>query len=121
MLGSQWETAPLKRYNLAQIALHWLVVLLAAGQYATSGAMLRAHAYRPLGQRPDPFDQTLHLVHMRAGLLIFAVVAVRMLLRIFAGAADWQMPLPVWRRHLSRAVQYGLYVVLLAQPVTGAD
>jgi cytochrome b561 len=62
--------------QLAQIALHWLVVLFVAGQYATRE---RAHAYRTLGQRPDSFDQTLHLVHMRAGLLIFAVDRVRTL------------------------------------------
>lgn len=64
-----------ERYGIAQIVLHWVVVLLVVEQYATSGAILRTHAYRPLGQRPDPFDMTLHAVHTRIGLLIFALVA----------------------------------------------
>jgi cytochrome b561 len=108
------------RYSLAQIALHWLVVLLVIEQYATSGAILRTHAYRPLGQRPDPFDFTLHSVHTRVGLLIFALVAARLFLRLAMGAPDWITPLPIWRRRLSLMVQYGLYVVLLGQAATGA-
>ena len=89
-------------------------------QYATSGAILRTHAYRPLGQRPDPFDLTLHSVHTRVGLAIFALVALRLVLRFFMGAPNWQTSLPPWRKRLSAFVQYGLYAVLLAQAATGA-
>lgn len=109
-----------KRYSLVQIALHWLVVLLVIEQYWTSGAILRTHADRPLGQRPDPVDLTLHSVHTRVGLLIFVLVTARLLLRLIMGAPDWLTPIPVWRRRLSLAAQYSLYVVLLAQAATGA-
>lgn len=109
-----------ERYGLAQIILHWTVVLLIIEQYATSGAILRTHAYRPLGRPPDPFDMTLHAVHTRLGLLIFGLVAVRLLLRMIVGAPAWTEPLPAWRQRLSAAVQYGLYVTLLAQAATGA-
>jgi Prokaryotic cytochrome b561 len=108
------------RYGLAQIVLHWLVVLLVIEQYATSGAMLRVHGYRPLGRPADPFDLTLHAVHARVGLLIFGLVAVRLLLRIAWGAPEWLTPLPLWRRRLASGVQYALYVVLLGQALTGA-
>jgi hypothetical protein len=108
------------RFGLAQIVLHWLVVLLVIEQYATSGAMLRVHGYRPLGRPADPFDLTLHAVHARVGLLIFGLVAVRLLLRIAWGAPEWLTPLPLWRRHLASGVQYALYVVLLGQALTGA-
>ena len=108
------------RYGVAQIMLHWIVVLLVIEQYATSGAILRTHAHRTLGKRPDPFDLTLHTVHTRVGLLIFALVAARVLLRAMHGAPQWSAPLPRWRRRLSAGVQFGLYAVLLGQAMTGA-
>jgi cytochrome b561 len=76
------STADDRRYALAQIVLHWLVVLLVLEQYATSGAVLRLHAYRPLGRSADPLDLTLHAVHTRVGLLIFALVIMRVVLRV---------------------------------------
>jgi cytochrome b561 len=103
-----------------QIMLHWLVVALVVEQYATRAAIMRAHMYRPFGQRLDPLDLTLHLIHTRAGLLIFALVAIRAALRVVCGAPEWSPPLPPWRRRVAAAVQYGLYGVLLAQAVTGA-
>jgi cytochrome b561 len=105
---------------VSQIILHWIVVLLVIEQYATSGAILRAHAYRPLGQQPNPNDLTLHTVHTRVGLLIFVLVAFRLLLRLTIGAPVWTEPLPFWRKRLSVGVQYGLYIVLLGQAATGA-
>ena len=95
-------------------------MLLLIEQYFTSAAILRTHAYRPLGRPADPFDLTLHAVHTRVGLLIFALVAVRLALRGARGAPEWLSPLPQWRRRLSSGVQYALYVVLLGQAVTGA-
>ena len=108
------------RYTIAQIVLHWAVVLLVVGQYATSAAMVRVHGYRPLGRLPAPFDLTLHAAHMRLGLLILVLVAFRLALRMRSGAPQWDPPIPRWRRHFSATVQYGLYGVLLAQAATGA-
>jgi cytochrome b561 len=100
-----------------------LMAALASGpeeQYVTSAAILRTHAYRPLGRGPDPFDLTLNAVHTRAGLLIFGLVALRLLLRVILGAPEWSRPLPPWRKRLSAGVQFGLYAVLLAEAATGA-
>jgi cytochrome b561 len=69
--------------------LHWAVVLLVIEQYFTSAAILRVHTYRPLGRPADPFDLTSHSVHTRIGLLIFVLVALRLLLRLVWGAPDW--------------------------------
>ena len=112
--------AKTERYSNLQIALHWAVVLLVIEQYFTSAAILRVHAYRPLGRPADPFDLTLHSVHTRVGVLIFALVAVRLTLRLTWAAPDWSPPLPPWRRRLASGVQYVLYAVLLGQALTGA-
>ncbi len=113
-------TARPARYGWAQIALHWLVVALVAEQYWTSSAILRTHAYRPLGKAADPLDLKLHLVHTRVGLVIFALVMLRVALRTLWGAPAWIGGLPTWRRRVAAGVQYGLYGVLLAQAATGA-
>ncbi len=112
--------APGARYSFAQIALHWLIVLLIVEQYVTSAAILRTHAYRPLGKRPDPFDLTLHSVHTRVGLAIFALVALRLWLRLVWGTPSWRSSLPLWRIRLSSVVQYALYLVLLGEAAAGA-
>jgi cytochrome b561 len=112
--------APGARYSAVQIALHWLVVLLIAEQYVTSAAILRTHAYRPLGKGPDPFDMTLHTVHTRVGLAIFALVVLRLVFRLARGTPSWRSLLPLWRTRLSSAVQYALYLVLLAEAAAGA-
>jgi cytochrome b561 len=103
-----------------QIALHWLVVLLVIQQYLTSAAIIRVHGYRPLGRSADPSDLTMHSVHTRVGLLIFALVAIRLALRLLRRAPRWANPFPRWRERLSATVQYALYGVLLGQAVTGA-
>ena len=109
-----------ERYGRVQIALHWGVGLLVIEQYAASGAILPTHAFRTLGSRPDPFDMTPHSIHTRVGLLIFALVAFRLLLRMMQGAPAWSPPLSAWRRRPSSSVHFGLYAVLLAQAATGA-
>ena len=111
---------PGARYRFVQIVLHWLVVALVMEQYATSGAILRTHAYRTLGKGPDAFDMTLHTVHSRAGLLIFGLAALRLLLRLIWRAPEWSTPLPLWRRRLSSGAQFSLYAILLGQAATGA-
>jgi cytochrome b561 len=109
-----------QRYGVAQITLHWTVVLLVIAQYFTSAAILRVHAYRPLGRQADPFDLTLHAAHTRVGLLIFILVATRLALRARGDTPEWLNPLPRWQRRLSSIVQYALYIVLLGQAATGA-
>ena len=103
-----------ERYGNLQIALHWAVVLLVIEQYFTSAAILRVQAYRPLGRPADPFDLTLHSMHTRIGLLIFALIALRLLLRAAWGSPEWREPLPPWRRRLVAGA------VLLGQAATGA-
>ncbi len=108
------------RYGLVQIALHWLVVALIVEQYVTSAAILRTHSYHRLGKPPDPFDLTLHTVHTRVGLAIFALMTARLVLRLTCGAPPWKPPLPAWRARLSVAVHHALYLVLLIEAVAGA-
>jgi cytochrome b561 len=98
-------------YGPAAIALHWLVVLLLLIQFALAWTMPDIHrGTRPVG---------LIELHLSFGVLIFAVAAGRLLLRIrypvrlvVAGRPRWQYP-AAWATH------WLLYLVLIILPLLG--
>jgi cytochrome b561 len=95
-------------YTRAQIALHWLVAALVLAQYASSGAIVRAHSIHLIGQRPS-----------RGGLAIVALMLGRLVLRLWVGA-----PAPrdssQSAAYLAWAVHFAFYAVLIAEGLTGA-
>ncbi len=50
------KIATANRYSVAQIVLHWLVVVLVILQYAASGAILRTHSVAMGGLAPSRSD-----------------------------------------------------------------
>lgn len=110
-----------QRYTRVQVLLHWAVVGLVAAQYATSGAIVRTHSIHLIGQRPNPTDLLLHVVHNRVGLILVAVMMVRLATRLVVGvpqpSADLSRP---WAARLARMVHFAFYAVLIAEGVAGA-
>ena len=105
--------------NLAQ---GWLIVLLVIVQYSTSGAIVRTHQMRMIGQKQSPTDLLLHVLHNRLGLLLTALMVWRLLYRLWAGAPSPQAPLPgrAWSARASVLTHAGFYAVLIAEGATGA-
>ena len=108
------------RYSWAQIILHWLVVVLVIGQYATSGAILRTHSVSVGGLAPSRSDLFWHVVHNRAGLLIFAILCLRIALRFWQSAPAPLASTPPVQQKIAQFVHAGLYLVLGLQAFTGA-
>ena len=108
------------RYSWAQIILHWLVVALVILQYATSGAILRTHSVSMSGLAPSRSDLFWHVVHNRAGLLIFLVLCMRIALRFWQGAPAPLTSTSPNQQKLAYAVHACLYLVLGLQAFTGA-
>ena len=107
------------RYSLAQIALHWIVVLLVMVQYATSGSIARTHEVSIKGLAVDPVDQLLHTVHNRVGMMILVLMLLRLVLRFRNGVPP---PPPGQTALLQKAaniVHMALYTCLILQAVTG--
>ena len=107
-------------YTRIQIALHWLVAALVLAQYATSGAIVRAHSMHSLGWRPNPTDLVLHTLHNRVGLAIIALMLGRLALRLWIGA-----PAPIvapgsLAARLAQGIHFAFNVVLISEGVTGA-
>jgi cytochrome b561 len=100
------------RYGAVPQALHWVVVVLVlvAWTLGTFGDDLPRGAARDAGL----------FVHISAGLLIIALMIVRLAWR----AADSPPPpehsvFGVWGDRAARLVHYALYILLVAVPVVG--
>lgn len=113
------QTAP-AFYSRWQVGLHWLVVVLVALQYATSGSIGRTHDVSMSGLSPDKSDLFWHVVHNRVGLLIFAIMALRLCLRFWHGVPAGVTNMSSLQKKAAHLVHTLLYVTLMVQAFTGA-
>jgi superoxide oxidase len=100
--------APLqgKRFDPTSIALHWLTVFLIVGQFTT------VWLHEAVGHGTGLGSEFL-AVHRTMGMLTWTVALVRVFWRRrFAS-------LPKLQQWVAMANEYGLYALLLVQPVTG--
>jgi cytochrome b561 len=98
------------RYGATAKAFHWTVVALLAIQLPLGWLM---HGLR----RSLPPDTPL-IVHVTIGLLILALIAVRLVWRMTHPVAP-ESDLPAWQRFASWLVHWLLYVAVLVTALTG--
>jgi cytochrome b561 len=100
------------RYDRVAVALHWVIAALVIGQFAL-GWWMQGIAKQPPGPRADAFN-----LHKSIGLTILALMAVRVLWR--TGHRPPPLPpLPAWQRRTAQLTHFGLYLLLILQPLTG--
>jgi cytochrome b561 len=98
-------------YTPAAKGLHWLIVLLVAVQFVT------AFSLPHIGRNTPP--STVISLHFSFGVLILAVMAVRLVHRVM-----YPVPLEAgdaspWERLAARTTHRVLYLILLVSPVLG--
>ena len=98
-------------WHPALVALHWLTVALIAVQYGLSRLM--GDESRDLLGR-----FVLYQWHKSIGLTVALFVVMRLSLRLAIPDPE-PLPARVWLRRAALAVHAGLYLCLLALPVTG--
>ena len=101
------------RFDQLTIALHWLTLLLVIGQFTTAWL---------LSQAGDDGDAAANLltIHRTMGLVTWCLVAVRLLWRAgFAHKPPFPASMPLPQRWAAKLNEYGLYALLLLQPLTG--
>jgi cytochrome b561 len=97
------------RFDQISIALHWLTLALVAAQFATAWLL------DLVGEL-----QQLLIVHRSIGILTWIVVAVRLIWRhAFAHLPPFPASMPKLQQRLAKLNEYGLYGLLLVQPLTG--
>jgi cytochrome b561 len=97
-------------YGSVGIAIHWVtaVVVLVAFIYGPGGSEQRVYS------AARDFDRRLHET---LGILVFALAIARVLWR-FTATIPERPPMPFWTAVSSRTVQFVLYVLLFALPIT---
>ena len=100
------------RYSTASIGMHWLVVLAFVGIYVAVN-LIDAYPEGSEGQR------LAMALHFSFGLLVFALVWLRLLLRLL-GTTPPIVPAPAaWRARLGRLGHLVLYLLMVAMPLLG--
>jgi cytochrome b561 len=109
VLASEDLRYPADRFDRVSMALHWATVLLVAFQLTTAFLPHQGEGAR-----------TLLTLHRSAGALTLAVVLFRLLWRVrFAYLPPFPRRMPKPQRWAARANEYGLYAMLVLQPLTG--
>ena len=98
------------RYSSVSIWLHWLMLALIAGAYATI-------EFREFYPRGSDTREALKNWHYWLGLAVLLLVWLRIVARLI-----WKVPAPIergWRNLASRATHGALYVLMIAMPLAG--
>jgi superoxide oxidase len=100
-----------RRFDFVTVGLHWATVTLIAGMFASAWLLLasdREHA------------AMLLTVHRSLGVVTWAVAIVRLGWRFsFAYLPPFPQNMSKVQLRLAKASEYGLYALLLLQPLTG--
>ena len=98
------------RFDLTSIALHWLTTVLVGAQFATTWLL----------SRPGANVEALLTAHRSTGMFVWAVVIARIAWRsYFAELPPFPASMPKLQQWAAKLNEYGLYVPLLLQPLTG--
>ena len=97
------------QYGTPAKVFHWLIVALLLIQFPIGWLMPDVHAGPP---------GTAMSLHISFGVLILAVIALRLVWRITHPVAP-ESSLPPWQRLSSEAVHWLLYALVLATTVSG--
>ena len=100
------------RYGNWVIGLHWLTLLLLVGVYA-------AIELRELYPRGSDTRAALKDLHYTLGLLAFALVWIRLAVRLASRAPAIVPAPPAWHVHAASAMHVALYAFMIAMPLLG--
>lgn len=100
------------RYSIPTILLHWLTVLLIAAAYASI-------ELREVFARGSDVREAMKAWHYAIGLSIFALVWLRLLLRLVFKTPDGGMASPRWQAVAGGLAHLALYALMIALPLLG--
>lgn len=101
---------PVDRYGPLSIGMHWLMLALLVAVYAC----IELRGLYPKGSDPR---EAMKAWHFMLGLCVFALVFVRMAIRLATPAPP--PPAIAWQRHLATLMHLLLYAFLVLMPLLG--
>jgi cytochrome b561 len=102
---------PSDRWGGVSQLLHWATVVL---------IVVIAYIGLTMGDLPNGPDKIrTYALHKSIGLTILALVALRVLWRLVAGAPHPVPGTPRWQERIASLTHLGIYVLLFAMPISG--
>ena len=100
------------RYHRSSIALHWLMLALFIAVYASINL-------RELFNKGTAPREALKSLHFMLGLLMFALVWLRLAMRIKHPAPGIAPAPPAWQEAAAKIAHLALYAIMIGMPVLG--
>lgn len=100
-----------ERWGAVSQLLHWLIVLLILGIGAAGLVMTE--------MRNSPDKIQVYLLHKSFGLTVLALVALRLLWRLYAGTPGPVPGTPRWQERIASGTHGLLYALVFAMPLSG--
>lgn len=100
------------RYGSLSIAMHWLMLLLLVAVYAT----IELREFYPKG---SDLREGLKQWHFMLGLTVFALVWLRLALRLWGPTPRIQPAPGVWEHRGAVFMHFALYLFMVAMPLLG--
>ena len=107
-----------ERYALVQRILHWLIAVAIVGLFAVGSFMSDIGFSSDVSPEMAALRDQLYAAHKATGVLILALVALRLLLRLAIGAPP-PADLPRLQALAAGAAHVALYVLMIATPMLG--
>ncbi len=101
-----------RRFDAITIGLHWTTVVLIVGMFASAWS---------IGLAQDPAQAGLILtLHRSLGATVWVVAVLRLAWRLtLAYLPPFPVAMPKAQQWAAKLSEYGLYAILLVQPLTG--
>ncbi len=106
----QWRNSP-HGYGVVAKFLHWSIVILIIAQYVI------IESAEEMANGPEKLE-TIGL-HKSLGMLVFGLVLVRIVWKLASAGKPEPVPMPRPQRIAAAAGHGLLYLLILAQPITG--
>lgn len=100
-----------ERWGAISQFLHWLIVLLILGM-GTVGLLMTQ-------MRNSPDKIQLYVLHKSFGLTVLALITLRLLWRLYAGAPAPVPGTPHWQERIASLTHGALYALVFAMPISG--
>lgn len=106
------------RYVWAQRAIHWLIAVMIVALFI-AGDVMHEIGFRNVSPEQAAFRDQLYAMHKGMGVVLLALVALRIAMRLIFGAPPKPAHLPALQALVASAAHVGLYVLMVLTPLLG--